>query len=401
MTVKAIYNYTARNQKELSFSAGEILQVTEKTGDGNWWDGFHDNKRGYIPVTYVEIMEVRSTLKSPLIPERRSSNQVGAAEALEDTQEISEVEGGTPNKQVDYLRQKSAPPLSPGPGDNREPSPQLEVTSSPTHQALSPTHVAPAVPTVPEEPPSLSQPHVDSQETISTFKPVGVNVQSATLPSRPKEVPAPAPPKMMPSAGNVKNKTAQFLSSSQPHQPPLDTSARPPSPGHRRMKSEGSNLEYKSVKQLSQAYNPGTTEKVREHPPPPTRPKPRPSAELTRNKEALEQAINFPIMPHSGVGVTQVSPLQQKLFSAQTDPHPHPPPPPQQKPAVLTKPKGSFRKQTKKITKPPPPPQSVGPPKGGFVAPPTSNPRDPTALHEELRAVATARTRKADKDTTV
>ena len=402
MTVKAIYNYTARNQKELSFAAGEILQVTEKTSDGNWWDGFHDDKRGYIPVTYVEIMELRTTLKSPLPPERRSSTQIGA-ETPEATQEANEVEGAVPNKQVEFVRQQSAPPLSPSPTD-RDASPQPEPFSSPTHLPLSPTRAAPSIPTVPEE--SLSQPRVDSPESTSTFKPPGVNVQSATLPSRSKDVPAPAAPKMPTTTGNVKNKMAQFLSSSQP-QPvaPSDTPARPPSPGHRRMKSEGSSLEYRSVKQLTQAYNPGTTEKGREYPPPPTRPKPRPSAELTRNKEVLEHAINFPIMPHTGV--TQVSPLQQKLFSAQTEPHPPPPPQQQQqqqsKPAVLTKPKGSFRKQPKgkTITKPPPPPQAVAPPKGGFVPPPSSNPRDPTALHEELRAVASARTRKADKDTTV
>lgn len=405
MTVKAIYNYTARNEKELTFSAGEILQVTEKSGDGNWWDGFRDSKRGYIPVTYVEIVEVRSTLKSPLPPERRSSTQTGVAEPMEATQETNEVEGSVPNKQVELVRQQSAPPLSPGPND-RDASPQPEPMSSPTHLPLSPTRVVPSIPTVLEEPLSQPrvnspQPRINSPETTSTFKPAGVNVQSATLPSRSKDVPAPAAPKTMPSAGNVKNRMAQFLSSSQP-QPaaPSDTPARPPSPGHRRMKSEGSSLEYKSVRQLTQAYNPGTTEKGREYPPPPTRPKPRPSAELTRNKEVLEQAINFPIMPHTGA--TQVSPLQQKLFSAQTD---APPPPQQQqqqqsKPAVLTKPKGSFRKQPKKITKPPPPPQANAPPKGGFIPPPANNPRDPTALHEELRAVASARTRK-DKDSTV
>ena len=389
MTVKAIYNYTARNQKELSFSAGQILHVTEKTGDGNWWDGFHDGHRGYIPVTYVEIMEVRSTVKSPLPPERKSSSQKMIPVPLEMTQETSEAEGGIVKKPIEYLKQSSAPPLSPGPSE-KDASPLPEPASSPTHQPLSPTRLT----HVPEEPLSLSQPQVDLPESTSTFKPVGVNVQSATLPSRPTA------PKM-PSSGNVKNRMAQFLSSSQPHPTaPVETPVRPPSPGHRRMKSEPG--EFKSVKQLTQAYNPGTTEKGREHPPPPTRPKPRPSAELTRNKEAIEHAINFPIMPHTG-GVTQVSPLQQKLFTAQTDPHPPPPPqqPQQQKPAVLTKPKGSFRKQTKKITKPAPPPQTTAPPKGGFVAPPSSNPRDPTALHEELRAVASARTRKAEKDTTV
>lgn len=397
MTVKAIYSYTARNQKELSFSAGETLQVTEKTSDGNWWDGFHHSKRGYIPVTYVEITEVRLAAKSPLPPERRSSTQTAVPDGSEaTTKETNEVESGAPSKQVEYVKQLSAPPLSPS-VDEKDSSPQPELVVSPTHQPLSPTHLAPpTASSIQEE----IQPRVSSPETTSTFKPVGVNVQSATLPGRAKEFPTPVVPKM-PTAGNVKNKMAQFLSSSQPHQStPSDVPARPSSPGHRRMKSEGSNLDHKSVRQLTQAYNPSTAEK----PPPPTRPKPRPSAELTRNKEALEQAINFPIMPHTG-GVTQVSPLQQKVFSAVTDPHQQQPPPPppqqQQKPAVLTKPKGSFRKTTKKVTKPPPPPQSTAPPKGAFIAPPTSNPRDPTALHEELRAVASARTRKTEKDTTV
>ena len=398
ITVKAIYSYTARNQKELSFSAGEILQVTEKTSDGNWWDGFHDSQRGYIPVTYVEIMEVRSAIKSPLPPERRSSTQVGVTDAAETSsqQQVDDSDSSATNKQQDYPRQQSAPPMSPAASD-KEFSPQPEPTTSPT--PLSPTRLT--HPPIPE----LSR-RVSSPEAISTFKPVGANpvaanVQSATLPSRAKEIPTPVPPKM-PSTGNVKNKMAQFLSSSQPHQSQAsETPPRPPSPGHRRMKSEGSNLEYKSVKQLTQTYNPA--EKAREYPPPPpTRPKPRPSAELTRNKEALEQAIAFPIMPHTA-GVTQVSPLQQKLFSAvQTDPHQQQQQQQQQqpKPAVLTKPKGSFRKHPKKVTKPPPPPQATAPPKGAFVAPPTHNPRDPTALHEELRAVASARTRK-DKDTTV
>jgi len=136
ITVKAIYNYTARNQKELSFSAGEILQVTEKTTDGNWWDGFHEGQRGYIPVTYVEIMEVRSTLRSPLIPERRSSTQAAKIDPPETTKEINEAEGDGPTKSVEYVKQKSAPPLSPGPSD-KGPSPQPEpITSSPIHQHI-------------------------------------------------------------------------------------------------------------------------------------------------------------------------------------------------------------------------------------------------------------------------
>lgn len=361
MTVKAIYNYTARNQKELTFSAGDILHVTEKTSDGNWWDGFHDSVRGYIPVAYVEIMEVRTAVKSPLPPARRSSTQVGG----------DEIDSGS-SKPAKLQRQQSAPlstsdkETSPQPdqpaSEQIEPAKQPTSIVSPTHQPARPQTVS----TIKEE--NLSQPTPE----MSTFKTAG---QSSTLPPKPKEIVTPTAPPKIPSTGNVKDKMAQFLSSSQP-------SGRPPSPGHRRMKSEGSNLDTGSkVKELKEAYNPAAREA---HPPPTTRPKPRPmpSADITRSKEVLEQNINFPIVPHSsGVGA---SPLQKMHYDVQA----------QQKPAVLTKPKGSFRGKPKKPTKPAPsaPQPTAAPPRGGFVAPPSMvSAHDPTALHEELRAAAKAR----------
>ena len=54
----ALHDYNARNDKELTFKRGDLLQVIEKTPDGNWWDGFTGRKRGYIPVAFVEIREL-------------------------------------------------------------------------------------------------------------------------------------------------------------------------------------------------------------------------------------------------------------------------------------------------------------------------------------------------------
>ena len=65
MYARALYSYSARNEKELSFKKGDVLAVVEKSSDGNWWDGVFDDKRGYIPVSYVEI--------APIPPERKSS----------------------------------------------------------------------------------------------------------------------------------------------------------------------------------------------------------------------------------------------------------------------------------------------------------------------------------------
>ena len=54
----ALYNYTARSDKELSFKRGDLLQVIEKTPDNYWWDGFIQGKRGFIPAAYIEILEL-------------------------------------------------------------------------------------------------------------------------------------------------------------------------------------------------------------------------------------------------------------------------------------------------------------------------------------------------------
>lgn len=70
---RALYDYTARSDKELTFKRGDLLQVIEKTPDHNWWDGFHQGRRGFIPVAYIEITEVQPTLSRPPLPERRSS----------------------------------------------------------------------------------------------------------------------------------------------------------------------------------------------------------------------------------------------------------------------------------------------------------------------------------------
>lgn len=72
MNARALYDYSARNEKELTFAQGDIVEVVEKTPDGNWWHGFHKGVSGYIPVSYVEITEL---LAVPTPPLRRSSMQ--------------------------------------------------------------------------------------------------------------------------------------------------------------------------------------------------------------------------------------------------------------------------------------------------------------------------------------
>jgi len=51
--VKAKSDYEARNARELSFKAGDIIDVTKKSASGVW-QGQVRGKRGTFPVTYVE-----------------------------------------------------------------------------------------------------------------------------------------------------------------------------------------------------------------------------------------------------------------------------------------------------------------------------------------------------------
>lgn len=54
---KAIYSFSARNDKELSVKKGDLIKVIAMTPDKNWWEAIHENKRGYIPSNYVIIMD--------------------------------------------------------------------------------------------------------------------------------------------------------------------------------------------------------------------------------------------------------------------------------------------------------------------------------------------------------
>ncbi|KAJ3407391.1 F-BAR and double SH3 domains protein 2 [Chytridiales sp. JEL 0842] len=52
---RALYDYTATCEGELTLQAGEIINVTNKsTGSADWWEGEGRNGRGQFPVSYVE-----------------------------------------------------------------------------------------------------------------------------------------------------------------------------------------------------------------------------------------------------------------------------------------------------------------------------------------------------------
>ena len=51
--VRALYDYTAQGDEELTFREGDVLVVLEKEDD-NWWLGTMRGRQGMFPCSYVE-----------------------------------------------------------------------------------------------------------------------------------------------------------------------------------------------------------------------------------------------------------------------------------------------------------------------------------------------------------
>lgn len=52
---RALYEYEATNENELSFPEGAILNIQEKD-DSGWWFAELGGKTGFIPNNYVEVV---------------------------------------------------------------------------------------------------------------------------------------------------------------------------------------------------------------------------------------------------------------------------------------------------------------------------------------------------------
>ena len=54
--VKAIASFQGQDEAELSFNEGDIIRILKQEPDG-WWSAELDGKLGYVPKTYVEVIE--------------------------------------------------------------------------------------------------------------------------------------------------------------------------------------------------------------------------------------------------------------------------------------------------------------------------------------------------------
>lgn len=381
----ALYDYTARSDKELSFHHGEVLQVVEKTPDHNWWDGFHGGRRGFIPVAYVEIKElsmppvsspvpVVSQLR-PAPPLRKSSMPSEELETSITSPKVSE-----PPQESAILEEDHREPETPEPVD-LVPAHVTVPVSSPEEAVTSPVAEPEAEPSISPElskPPEPNRlPEVKLSETASEPpKPVDV-------PELPKKPPVPV------SVGAVRSLTQQFQEPRvlvEPYSHRRQGSHGSEVPGGLKKPSDQEALTRSSsggskVSMLSSAF---------EHkpaPPPPTRPKPHP---FQPHHSSGPEAGAFPVVPHGQM--PSASPLQKAALVSQvgTAPPKKPAPPPTSKPSAAKPPKGSSfkvkRERSKREEKRPSlPVKPTHPPAHPSYAPPaTQADRTPELLKEML-----------------
>lgn len=364
---RALYDYSARSDKELTFSRGDALQVITKTPDNNWWDGFHDGRRGYIPVAYVEITELKTieeevpmspALAVPPPPQRKSSMPISESDSI--------------------LKSSSESPTEPTITEEAEEEMEEESPSEPLSEVVS------------EETPSADT------ETVSPTISVEKNQELETISKAEHEQVSKAANFPVKS---VRSLTMQFQEPEEPQQrvlvEPHTTHRRlssehyksgPPDvkeggPPHPRSSSGGS-----KVSMLSSTFENKTSSA-----PPPIRPKPPvsiPSPSSPSHGASSEPGM-FPLVQH-GSSLPSVSPLQRAAHQSQ---HIGPKPAiPGKKPfptaKVTAKPKGSVKVKKKdslkdskdKGGKPPPNPK----PAGGFAA-------TPAEIQAELQARAAKR----------
>ena len=376
VSARALYDYPARSDKELSFKRGDMLKVIEKSHDGHWWDGLSGDRRGFIPVAYVEIIELQSVTPTeelaviPPPPARRSS--------MQDRKEGAE----------GVVVQVSEPPNKTTISELHEPAQSKERSCSP-----EPPRV-----TLTPEPEAAEKEGVvkdgDKEGDKEKEKEGEKSREGSPIPQSepPKEEPPPQKPTVHIPTGSVKSLSSRFAQPPpqqvlvQPHRRHQDLSPRmsydPPRPAAAEVEPINRSSSTSSTGRVTQLTEQFKHKVPPGGPPPPT--KPRPPAHVVSPGADRGTAV-FHITPHSS---TTGSPLQQAQLGSQLTPKAAP-----GKATPSKAGRGSSRrdKGQKKEDRPPLPSKPLTKP---LTKPPP--PKAPNELRAELQA-AVGKRRPTDK----
>lgn len=332
---RALYDYEARSDKELTFNRGDALQVITKTPDSNWWDGFHSGKRGFIPVAYVEITELKTSPSPPaaLSPNAAVVTPASIALTALPVPAPPQRKSSIPNPaEVESSSKPNQPSIQEedeevGEEEEEVPNVATEPSEEPEEHESAST-----------SPPSVMVTNEEPEETVKS--PSDVTSPTANFPvksvrSLTKQFQEPEPSQqqkvLVEPRTHRRHDSDQFKVASEPKEPCVS----PP-----RSASGGS-----KVSMLSSTFNKKVA--VATGPPPPTRPKPPSLVHPAPSSPAESAAGIFPLMQHPGaVGLPGVSPLQRAAHQSQ-----HKPPVLGKKPVTQPSKPAGKAKSTAKIKK--------------------------------------------------
>lgn len=102
--VRALYDFEAAEDNELTFLAGEIIYVLDD-GDVNWWKGYNDRGEGLFPSNFVTADLSAEPETTRFEPKTKKSVQFSDDDGNEVKQEAAEIDEGKIDRLLHLLHE--------------------------------------------------------------------------------------------------------------------------------------------------------------------------------------------------------------------------------------------------------------------------------------------------------
>lgn len=102
--VRALYDFEAAEDNELTFLAGEIIYVLDD-GDPNWWKGYNERGEGLFPSNFVTADLSAEPESTRFEPKTKKSVQFSDDDGKEARQEAVEIDEGKIDRLLHLLHE--------------------------------------------------------------------------------------------------------------------------------------------------------------------------------------------------------------------------------------------------------------------------------------------------------